>query len=107
VFPVHQLDRPADISGAVDLASLPEPDSPPPADRARCTVSGWGVTWLSGHQLSPVLRSVDVDVFADCWYYYYFRVTGNMICAGSLSGGKDSCQVRSRHEPLDPWAAVT
>lgn len=76
--------------------SLPEQDSPPLAGLTRCTVSGWGVTWLNSYSLSPVLRSVDVNIFPDCWYYYYFRITNNMICAGSLLGGKDSCQVRGK-----------
>uniref|UniRef100_A0A3B4T3H1 trypsin n=1 Tax=Seriola dumerili TaxID=41447 RepID=A0A3B4T3H1_SERDU len=56
------------------------------------TFSGWGVTWLNSYRLSPVLRSVSVDIFSNCWYYYYFRITENMICAGSIYGGKDSCQ---------------
>ncbi|KAJ4927609.1 hypothetical protein JOQ06_015334 [Pogonophryne albipinna] len=88
-----QLDRPAVLNSWVGLVSLPEPDSLPLADRARCTVSGWGVTSLNSYSLSPELRSVDVDMFRNCWYYYYFRITENMICAGSRSGGKDSCQV--------------
>ncbi|XP_037346901.1 trypsin [Pungitius pungitius] len=87
-----KLDRPADINATVQLASLPDPDSPPLADFAPCTVSGWGVTWLYSYELSPVLKSVNVDIFNNCRYYYYFRVTDNMICAGSLSGGRDSCQ---------------
>ncbi|XP_068455076.1 trypsin-3-like [Clinocottus analis] len=87
-----KLDRPADTGPSVEPAWLPDPDGPALEDFARCAVSGWGVTQLYSHQLSPVLRSVDVDVFNSCWYYYYFRVTDNMICAGSRSGGKDSCQ---------------
>lgn len=93
---VGQLDRPAVINARVKLASLPEQDSPPLAELTRCTVSGWGVTWLNSYKLSPVLRSVDVNVFTNCWYYYYFRITENMICAGSLLGGRDSCQVRHK-----------
>ncbi|XP_075870298.1 anionic trypsin-like [Nelusetta ayraudi] len=87
-----KLDRPAVINARVEPVSLPEADSPPLAELTRCTVSGWGVTWLNSYSLSPVLRSVDVNIFPNCWYYYYFRITQNMICAGSLQGGKDSCQ---------------
>ncbi|XP_037622921.1 trypsin-3-like [Sebastes umbrosus] len=87
-----KLDRPAIINDMVQLASLPDLNSPPLADFARCTVSGWGVTSLNSFKLSSVLRSVDVDIFNKCWYYYYFRITDNMICAGSRLGGKDSCQ---------------
>lgn len=93
LFSVGQLDRPAVINDMVAPATLPDPDAPPLADLARCTVSGWGVTWLNSYSLSPVLRSVDVDIFSNCWNYYYFRITNNMICAGSIYGGKDSCQV--------------
>ncbi|XP_049435299.1 anionic trypsin-2-like [Epinephelus fuscoguttatus] len=87
-----KLDRPAIINARVELASLPDPDSPPLANLAQCTVSGWGVTWLNSYSLSPVLRSVDVNIFDNCRQYYYFRVTDNMVCAGSQFGGKDSCQ---------------
>ncbi|XP_068171912.1 trypsin-like [Antennarius striatus] len=87
-----KLDRPAIMNSRVALASLPDPNAPPLADLADCSVSGWGVTHMNNKQLSPVLRSVSVNIFSNCWYYYYFRVTNNMICAGSLFGGKDSCQ---------------
>ncbi|KAM7422236.1 hypothetical protein PAMA_010348 [Pampus argenteus] len=92
MFSVGQLDRPATINARVEPAHLPAPDSPPLTGRTLCTVSGWGVTWLNSYSLSSVLRSVDVDIFPKCWYYYYFRITENMICAGSYMGGKDSCQ---------------
>ncbi|KAM6928221.1 trypsin-like [Xenentodon cancila] len=87
-----KLDRPATINAMVGPVLLPEKDSPPMENLARCTVSGWGVTWVYGQKLSSDLMSVDVDYFSDCWNYYYFRVTENMICAGSLNGGRDSCQ---------------
>ncbi|XP_072239281.1 trypsin-like [Leuresthes tenuis] len=87
-----KLDRPANINAVVEPVSLPEKDSPPLENLAQCTVSGWGVTWVYGQSLSSDLMSVNVDYFSDCWNYYYFRVTDNMICAGSLHGGRDSCQ---------------
>lgn len=92
---VVQLERPADINSRVRLAVLPDSNAVPLKDLALCTVSGWGVTWLPSYTLSPELRSVDVNIFNNCWYYYYFRITQNMICAGSLLGGKDACQVRT------------
>ncbi|XP_026162749.1 trypsin-like [Mastacembelus armatus] len=87
-----KLNRPAVINTMVQPVPLPSPDSPPLTDLARCTVSGWGVTWLSSYTLSPVLMSVDINFFSNCKSYYYFGITDNMICAGSLFGGKDSCQ---------------
>ncbi|XP_015227927.1 trypsin-like [Cyprinodon tularosa] len=85
-----KLDRPAVINEKVSPVVLPRTGTL--QDFARCTVSGWGVTWVYGQSLSPELMSVDVDYFAECWYYYYFRITKNMICAGSHEGGRDSCQ---------------
>ncbi|XP_029682378.1 trypsin-2-like [Takifugu rubripes] len=87
-----KLDRPANISSRVNLTALPDSNTPPLTDKAVCTVSGWGVTWLPSHAQSPELRSVDVNIFINCWFYYYFRITENMICAGSVLGGKDACQ---------------
>uniref|UniRef100_A0A3Q3VSB6 trypsin n=1 Tax=Mola mola TaxID=94237 RepID=A0A3Q3VSB6_MOLML len=87
-----KLDRPAVINARVEPVPLPDHDTPPLAQNTRCTVSGWGVTWLNSGTLSPVLRAVDVNVFLNCWYYYYFRITDNMLCAGSALGGRDACQ---------------
>ncbi|XP_047438809.1 trypsin-like [Mugil cephalus] len=87
-----KLERPAVINSMVEPATLPDKDTPPLQNFARCTVSGWGVTWLYGQSLSSELKSVDVDFFLDCWSYYPFRITQNMMCAGSIYGGKDSCQ---------------
>lgn len=93
LFFVGQLDRPAIINDMVEPASLPDPNSPPLENLNLCTVSGWGVTWMYSQSLSPELRSVEVELFTSCWNYYPFRITNNMICAGSRSGGRDSCQV--------------
>lgn len=93
MFPEFQLERPANINSRVSLAALPDSNALTLRDLTLCTVSGWGVTWLPSYTLSPELMSVDVNIFSNCWYYYYFRITENMICAGSLQGGKDACQV--------------
>ncbi|XP_063049470.1 anionic trypsin-2-like [Engraulis encrasicolus] len=87
-----KLERPVQLSANIALAPLPSDDSDPLAHGAACTVSGWGVTRVYSYYLSPVLRAVDVNVIAKCQYYYYWRITDNMVCAGSYYGGKDSCQ---------------
>lgn len=91
---VSQLSQPAVLNNYIRPAPLPD-DSMPQLDAGTtCTVSGWGVTRIYSFYLSPVLRAVDVDYIPNCYYYYYYRVNENMICAGSRFGGKDSCQVR-------------
>ncbi|XP_030634194.1 trypsin-3 [Chanos chanos] len=87
-----KLDRPAQLNAHVQPANLPDVDTPPLPGGTTCTVSGWGVTQIYSYYLSPVLRAVDVEIIPNCQYYYYFRITDNMVCAGSPLGGKDSCQ---------------
>lgn len=64
-----------------------------------CTVSGWGVTQVYSYYLSSTLRAVDVQIIPNCQNYYYYRITDNMVCAGSPMGGKDSCQVSVEQKP--------
>ncbi|XP_028853855.1 trypsin [Denticeps clupeoides] len=87
-----KLERPALLNSLVAPAKLPDPDAPPLPGGTVCTVSGWGVTQVYSYALSPVLRAVDVEIIPNCQYYYYFRISDNMVCAGSRFGGKDSCQ---------------
>ncbi|RXN03469.1 transmembrane protease serine 9-like protein [Labeo rohita] len=58
-------------------------------------VTGWGDIF-SGVSLpsSKVLQEVDVPVVGNmkCNCLYGGSITGNMMCAGPLEGGKDSCQ---------------
>ncbi|XP_068453722.1 trypsin I-P1-like [Clinocottus analis] len=86
-----KLDRPATENKNIQPANLPDVNIPlGPNDI--CTVSGWGVTQIYNNYLSPVLRSVDVQLMPFCYYYYWGMITPNMLCAGSRRGGKDSCQ---------------
>lgn len=88
-----QLSRPAILNANVEPADLPDENAPDLRNDV-CTVSGWGVTHVYSYSLSPVLRAVDVRVIPFCIYYYWGRITPNMMCAGSRYGGKDSCQVQ-------------
>ncbi|KAJ8360621.1 hypothetical protein SKAU_G00171460 [Synaphobranchus kaupii] len=87
-----KLVRPARLNANIQPARLPDDYSPLLGPRTTCTVSGWGVTQIYTYYLSPELRAVDVNIISSCHYYYYWRITDNMICAGSRFGGKDSCQ---------------
>ncbi|XP_070695550.1 trypsin-3 [Pempheris klunzingeri] len=86
-----KLSRPALLNANVQPALLPSEDNQL-RNNDVCTVSGWGVTQIYSYYLSPVLRAVDVRIIPYCSYYYWGRITSNMLCAGSRMGGKDSCQ---------------
>ncbi|XP_076132174.1 trypsin-3 isoform X1 [Alosa pseudoharengus] len=87
-----KLSTPAQLNANVQPAYVPTESDPEMTKSTICTVSGWGVTRIYSYYLSPVLRAVDVNIIPNCYYYYYWRITDNMICAGSPFGGKDSCQ---------------
>lgn len=91
---MFQLEKPADLNSNVQPVKLPGPDTPPTYGGMFCAVSGWGVTQVYSYYLSSVLRAVDVQIIPNCQSYYFYRITDNMVCAGSPMGGKDSCQVR-------------
>lgn len=57
-----------------------------------CYVAGWGLTAETA-SLSPVLKSVDVEIFEDkrCEEMQAHSAK-EMICAGRFGGGKDACQ---------------
>ncbi|XP_009879133.1 PREDICTED: kallikrein-14-like [Charadrius vociferus] len=66
---------------------LPEPGT-------TCTTSGWGATTSPEVTYPDVLQCVNVTIFsmAECRRLYPGSITENMLCAGSLQGGRDSCQ---------------
>lgn len=58
------------------------------------TVMGWGATIEnSPYNYPSVLRQVSIPLIADttCESAYPGEITANMVCAGEMSGGKDSC----------------
>ncbi|XP_069567062.1 trypsin-3 [Brachyistius frenatus] len=85
-----KLSEPAQLNAYVQPVQLPDENTLPVG--GMCTVSGWGVTQVYSYTLSPVLRAVDVREIPYCNWYYWGRITSNMMCAGARIGGKDSCQ---------------
>ncbi|NXR12757.1 GRAA protein, partial [Semnornis frantzii] len=91
-----QLHKRAVLGKAVRLIPLPTSDDDPNPGTT-CTVAGWGQTQNSEKKLSDTLREVNVTVISrricnDKSHYNNNPViTSNMICAGSINGGKDSC----------------
>ncbi|XP_072569705.1 trypsin-like isoform X1 [Paramormyrops kingsleyae] len=88
-----KLSQPARMNANIGLATLPGANTPPLSRGATCKVSGWGVTHVNSYYLSAELQAVNIEFIPDCLNYYNTSVSENMLCAGSRSGGKDSCQV--------------
>ncbi|XP_037539732.1 trypsin-like [Nematolebias whitei] len=86
-----KLSEPAELNAYVQPVTLPDKNTPSLWGDV-CKVSGWGVTQLHSVKLSPVLQAVNVRENPFCSWYYWGKTTSNMICAGSIFGGKDSCQ---------------
>uniref|UniRef100_A0A3Q2ZMU0 trypsin n=1 Tax=Kryptolebias marmoratus TaxID=37003 RepID=A0A3Q2ZMU0_KRYMA len=86
-----KLSQPAQLNANVQPVSLPDKNTRPLWGNV-CQVSGWGTTQVYFFKLSRVLRVVNVRENPYCKWYYWGRITPNMICAGSIFGGKDSCQ---------------
>ncbi|XP_053446579.1 granzyme A [Nycticebus coucang] len=89
-----QLNRKAILNKNVAILPLRKGDDVKPG--TMCQVAGWG----KYHNKSPksdVLREVSVTIIDrkvcnDAKHYNFNPVIGqNMLCAGSLKGGKDSC----------------
>jgi trypsin len=64
-----------------------------PSSGSQLTVIGWGRT-REGGSGANTLRKVNVTLqsASSCSSAYPGEITGNMFCAGEVSGGKDSCQ---------------
>lgn len=59
-------------------------------------VTGWGSQFFGGPS-SSVLMEVTVPIWKqqDCQNVFIERIGENVLCAGSVEGGRDSCQVWS------------
>ncbi|KAF0030431.1 hypothetical protein F2P81_017162 [Scophthalmus maximus] len=66
----------------------------------KCWTSGFGTTEAGSGIVSNDLMEVTVDIIdtpvCNSRHVYGGSVTRNMLCAGDLNGGKDSCQVSSQ-----------
>ncbi|KAL1783313.1 granzyme A [Sigmodon hispidus] len=97
MFVFLQLKTKATINKNVAILALPKMgvDVKP---GTRCHVAGWG-RFQNKSPPSPTLREVNITVIDrricnDEKHYNFNPVIGlNMICAGNLHGGKDSCEV--------------
>uniref|UniRef100_A0AAX7VLI1 Suppression of tumorigenicity 14b n=1 Tax=Astatotilapia calliptera TaxID=8154 RepID=A0AAX7VLI1_ASTCA len=56
-------------------------------------ITGWGTT-LQGGAATAILQKAEVKIIESwlCNILLNYRVTGNMLCAGVLSGGVDTCK---------------
>ena len=65
--------------------------------------TGWGTTSFQG-SASDVLLEILLPIWkqGDCENSYNSRsqITENQLCAGYKTGGRDSCQVIKKHEPI-------
>lgn len=93
----QQLNKKATINKNVAILHLPRKgDDVKPG--TVCRVAGWG-KYSNRSPASDILREVNVTVIDrkvcnDPKHYNFKPVIGlNMICAGNLRGGKDSCNV--------------
>uniref|UniRef100_A0A3Q3L357 Peptidase S1 domain-containing protein n=1 Tax=Mastacembelus armatus TaxID=205130 RepID=A0A3Q3L357_9TELE len=89
-----ELAVPAPVSYTIQSVCLPSP-----AHRflknAECYITGWGSV-REGGSLTNLLQKAAVNVIdqADCQQAYGKLLTPNMMCAGYMEGGRDTCLVR-------------
>uniref|UniRef100_A0A8C5I4Z6 Peptidase S1 domain-containing protein n=1 Tax=Gouania willdenowi TaxID=441366 RepID=A0A8C5I4Z6_GOUWI len=79
------------MSNTVQPACLPSPVHNFLVD-TECYVTGWGST-REGGSLTNLLQKAAVNIIAqdDCQHSYGKALSANMMCAGFMEGGKDTC----------------
>lgn len=93
---LFKLDRQVELSPAIRPACLPEKFTVP----TKATASGWGLVEYNGTR-SDVLLKAELDIFSkdECdnslstkeLYRYGGLMEETMLCAGSHSDNKDTC----------------
>uniref|UniRef100_A0A8C0WRP9 Peptidase S1 domain-containing protein n=1 Tax=Castor canadensis TaxID=51338 RepID=A0A8C0WRP9_CASCN len=85
------LSSPASLNSRVATVFLPSSCAPA---GTQCLISGWGNTLSSGVKIPDLLQCLEAPRLSQayCEVSYPGKVTSNMVCAGFLEGGKDSCQ---------------
>ncbi|XP_047199102.1 transmembrane protease serine 9 [Hippoglossus stenolepis] len=86
-----ELAVPAPVSYTIQSVCLPSPVHLFLAD-AECYIAGWG-SMREGGSLTNLLQKAAVKIIeqADCQQSYGNVLTPNMMCAGYMEGGRDTC----------------
>uniref|UniRef100_W5L8P0 Transmembrane serine protease 9 n=1 Tax=Astyanax mexicanus TaxID=7994 RepID=W5L8P0_ASTMX len=85
-----ELSIPAPSSYTIQTLCLPSP-SHSFFNSSECYIMGWGA--IREDKLTTLLQKAKVSIIdqSDCLPSYSGRLTANMVCAGSMEGGKDTC----------------
>uniref|UniRef100_A0A3P8WCF7 Peptidase S1 domain-containing protein n=1 Tax=Cynoglossus semilaevis TaxID=244447 RepID=A0A3P8WCF7_CYNSE len=86
-----ELAAPAPVSYTIQSVCLPSAVHLFPMN-AECYITGWGST-REGGSLTNLLQKAAVNIIqqAECQQPYGDVLTNNMMCAGHMEGGKDTC----------------
>uniref|UniRef100_A0A4W6FL42 Peptidase S1 domain-containing protein n=1 Tax=Lates calcarifer TaxID=8187 RepID=A0A4W6FL42_LATCA len=86
-----ELAVPAPMSYTIQSVCLPSPVHRFLKD-AECYIMGWG-SMREGGSLTNLLQKAAVNIIdqADCQQSYRNVLTPNMMCAGYMEGGRDTC----------------
>uniref|UniRef100_A0A8B9JB50 Transmembrane serine protease 9 n=1 Tax=Astyanax mexicanus TaxID=7994 RepID=A0A8B9JB50_ASTMX len=87
-----ELSIPAPSSYTIQTLCLPSP-SHSFFNSSECYIMGWGAIREDVLKSPSLLGKAKVSIIdqSDCLPSYSGRLTANMVCAGSMEGGKDTC----------------